>query len=323
MGMVPHDIRLRELTHRSGVVLLVLVLMVTGATTGALASSSSQSTASDTTTTAPLAPDGVTVTTTNTTALPDDPEQGEWTLLGTDPDDAPGPNIESIESQRQDDAQYFKIDYYGTPSTEGFATTVLLDTDQDPTTGFNSDDTQQHVDNVGAEFAFTFQVTDQSAGGGILVWDGTTWVSVDTLPMDAVRTQQGTVVAAAIPLAMVRELQGTNTVGEMNVLAAHSADTTQETPTDYVPDQGDGHLVTGSETNELSPVVGTSPPTDPDADGHYEDVNGDGIVNINDVQALFANLDAAVVQNNPSAFDFNGDGSVNIIDVQQLFTQLT
>jgi hypothetical protein len=60
-------------------------------------------------------------------------------------------------------------------------------------------------------------------------------------------------------------------------------------------------------------------PTDPDGDGLYEDVNGDGDVNVGDAQALFANTDDPVVQNNVAAFDFNGDGSVNVGDAQALF----
>ena len=73
------------------------------------------------------------------------------------------------------------------------------------------------------------------------------------------------------------------------------------------------------------PPVGDfeNPPADLDGDGRYEDVNGDGVFNIVDVQALFANLDDPVVQNNPDAFDFNGDGVVNVVDVQRLFSTLS
>jgi hypothetical protein len=60
-------------------------------------------------------------------------------------------------------------------------------------------------------------------------------------------------------------------------------------------------------------------PTDPDGDGKYEDVNGDGSVNVGDAQALFANTDDPTIQDNPDAFDFNDDGSVNVGDAQALF----
>ncbi|MFB6253726.1 MAG: S8 family serine peptidase [Halobacteriaceae archaeon] len=70
------------------------------------------------------------------------------------------------------------------------------------------------------------------------------------------------------------------------------------------------------------PVVGDQEPTDPDGDGKYEDINGDGEANVVDVQALFANLHSDVVQNNPKFFDFNDDGEVNVVDVQRLFVEV-
>ncbi len=65
-------------------------------------------------------------------------------------------------------------------------------------------------------------------------------------------------------------------------------------------------------------------PLDPDADGRYEDINGDGSFNIIDVQALFDHLDSDPVQTYPSAFNFTGsdDRRVSIFDVQGLFVQL-
>lgn len=63
-------------------------------------------------------------------------------------------------------------------------------------------------------------------------------------------------------------------------------------------------------------------PTDPDGDGLYEDINGDGESNIVDVQALFSNRNDETIQNNTNAFDFNGDGSINVVDVQRLFSEI-
>jgi len=60
-------------------------------------------------------------------------------------------------------------------------------------------------------------------------------------------------------------------------------------------------------------------PSDPDGDGFYEDVNGDGDVNVGDAQAIFSNAQDPVIQNNVEAFDYNGDGSVNVGDAQALF----
>jgi hypothetical protein len=73
----------------------------------------------------------------------------------------------------------------------------------------------------------------------------------------------------------------------------------------------------------LSPVgdFGDAP-TDPDGDGTFEDVNGDGAVDLVDVRVLFANRDDPTIQNNPKAFDFNSDGTFDVVDVQAQFDVL-
>lgn len=60
---------------------------------------------------------------------------------------------------------------------------------------------------------------------------------------------------------------------------------------------------------------------DPDGDDLYEDVNADGEVDIADVQLLFGNLDAPMVEAHPDAFDFDGDGDVDVNDVIVLFEE--
>ena len=63
-------------------------------------------------------------------------------------------------------------------------------------------------------------------------------------------------------------------------------------------------------------------PQDLDADGLFEDVNGDGRFSITDVQVLFANLESNEVQNNAQAFAFAGGDEVDIGDVVELFRRL-
>jgi outer membrane protein assembly factor BamB len=87
----------------------------------------------------------------------------------------------------------------------------------------------------------------------------------------------------------------------------------------------DGTLYALREQGSISPgdVTGDGQPAqDLDEDGLYEDVNGDGAFTIVDVQALFANLDSDVVQDNVAKFDFNGDGRVDVTDVQALYARL-
>ncbi|MDS0300841.1 PKD domain-containing protein [Halogeometricum sp. S1BR25-6] len=68
-------------------------------------------------------------------------------------------------------------------------------------------------------------------------------------------------------------------------------------------------------------VVGDSagPAIDADGDGVHEDVNGDGVVNVLDVQTLFAARNGPTTTQNPDAFDFNGDGQFDVLDVQWLY----
>jgi PKD repeat protein len=63
-------------------------------------------------------------------------------------------------------------------------------------------------------------------------------------------------------------------------------------------------------------------PTDPDGDGLFEDVNGDGTTGFLDVIAYFENL-VWISENEPiAAFDYNIDGAANFLDVIELFRQI-
>ena len=64
-------------------------------------------------------------------------------------------------------------------------------------------------------------------------------------------------------------------------------------------------------------------PADPDDDDLYEDVNGDGLVDTGDAQALFSNRDSSVIQDYAAQYDLNGDGVVDSGDAQALFSEVT
>lgn len=84
-------------------------------------------------------------------------------------------------------------------------------------------------------------------------------------------------------------------------------------------------------TNQTGTKNGTSQPaqpssvivergsSDPDGNGRYEDVNGDGKLTIADSQALYANLDHSSVRTNASRYDFTQDGRTDVGDVRWLF----
>ncbi|WP_255196395.1 ABC transporter substrate-binding protein [Halorarius litoreus] len=60
---------------------------------------------------------------------------------------------------------------------------------------------------------------------------------------------------------------------------------------------------------------GSMSPTDPDGDGLYEDVDGDGERDADDARLLFQETDQF---SDPAKYDFNGNGEVNVADVQAL-----
>ncbi|PSQ10069.1 cell surface protein, partial [Halobacteriales archaeon QS_7_68_65] len=110
----------------------------------------------------------------------------------------------------------------------------------------------------------------------------------------------------------------TNAVGgSVDANAAIGEDTDREDGDVNQPDEAE----TAGEAGPGPVGDFENPPTDPDGDGLYEDVNGDGELTQADAQALYDNLDDPTVQNNVDAFDFNGDGSVTQADAQALYDE--
>jgi len=122
---------------------------------------------------------------------------------------------------------------------------------------------------------------------------------------------------------------GSVTLGTVTVESAAEGTTTVSLDVAELGDEsGNAYEVTatsGATLEASTLVVGDSdaPAQDPDGDGVYEDVNGDGSVDVLDVQTLFADRDGSVVQNSPDAFDFNGDGEFSLLDIQTLFAEET
>ncbi|MGC9445240.1 MAG: hypothetical protein ACP5E9_10000 [Candidatus Methanospirareceae archaeon] len=73
----------------------------------------------------------------------------------------------------------------------------------------------------------------------------------------------------------------------------------------------------------LVPFPGqTNPPTDPDGDGLYEDINGNGVLDFDDVNAYFNNMEW-IEENAPiSLFDYNGNGRIDFNDLELLFEEV-
>ncbi|PGF15291.1 hypothetical protein CP556_03530 [Natrinema sp. CBA1119] len=63
-------------------------------------------------------------------------------------------------------------------------------------------------------------------------------------------------------------------------------------------------------------------PTDPDGDGRFEDVNGNGRLDYNDVVLLFDHIEDDSVTLNADAYDFNENGRIDYDDIDELYDEL-
>ena len=66
----------------------------------------------------------------------------------------------------------------------------------------------------------------------------------------------------------------------------------------------------------------TRMPTDPDSDGLYEDLNGNGRKDFDDVVIIFKNLEWIKTNNPIECFDFNGNGRIDFDDIVRLFREV-
>lgn len=104
---------------------------------------------------------------------------------------------------------------------------------------------------------------------------------------------------------------GTYTV---SLTATNVAGTDTETKTNYI--------AVGSAPTPL-PLPGyTNPPTDPDSDGLYEDMNANNRKDMGDVVLFFENKDWIAANEPLSLFDFNHNSRIDLGDVVVLFEEM-
>jgi PKD repeat protein len=71
------------------------------------------------------------------------------------------------------------------------------------------------------------------------------------------------------------------------------------------------------------PIDGyTNPPTDPDGDGLYEDLNANGRKDFNDVVVFFQKMEWIAASEPLAAFNFNGNTRIDFNDIVLLFGEL-
>jgi carboxypeptidase T len=73
----------------------------------------------------------------------------------------------------------------------------------------------------------------------------------------------------------------------------------------------------------VTPLIGFSnPPTDPDSDGLYEDLNANNRKDFNDIVLMFNQMQWIAANEPISAFDFNGNGRIDFNDIVKLFGEI-
>ena len=94
----------------------------------------------------------------------------------------------------------------------------------------------------------------------------------------------------------------------------------------YVDDRGMNphiYMTTITAGPQLVMVQGVAKmPTDPNQDGLYEDLNGNGHLDFNDVVIFFNQMDWIAGNEPVAAFDFNHNGRIDFNDIVMLFNQL-
>jgi PKD repeat protein len=70
------------------------------------------------------------------------------------------------------------------------------------------------------------------------------------------------------------------------------------------------------------PGYTNNPPTDPDGDCIYEDLNGNGRLDFADVVLYFNQMEWIAVYEPVSAFDLNGNGRIDFADIVKLFGEI-
>jgi len=126
------------------------------------------------------------------------------------------------------------------------------------------------------------------------------------------------------------EIQTVGSDGEVTLAAVAlsgtgAGGTDLDVAVDRLSDDDGADVPTAAESGPVyvgPPAVGGTPPTDPDGDGLYEDVNGNGRLDYDDVVAFFEDLESDPIASYPNAYDFNQNGDIDYDDVVALYREM-
>jgi PKD repeat protein len=166
-------------------------------------------------------------------------------------------------------------------------------------------DSGARVVNATAPSIFNNSVTETTIGPANQTAEIRAADITEVVEEDATNTSLGTVTVAATESANVSQTEFT--VGVSRI------DDNRGTPINVTTQNG-----TVNVTEQPRLAEGLNPPTDLDNDGVFEDINGNGRLDFNDVVALFENLADAEVQFQ----DVNENGRIDFDDIVELFEEI-
>jgi hypothetical protein len=120
------------------------------------------------------------------------------------------------------------------------------------------------------------------------------------------------------------------TLGTVTVRGNNTGSTTLGMSVSTLLDGSNANINAGVSGGQVSVTQGPSAlpgqsqaPTDPDSDGVYEDINGDGSADLRDLQPFFNLVQtSASSPSNAAFFDINGDGNADLKDLQPFFNEV-
>ena len=131
------------------------------------------------------------------------------------------------------------------------------------------------------------------------------------------RSASDTLMIAGMTASSDGDLSGDHTSGDLWILEIEG-DVNQTFENEKPQPAG-----TVTQEPAIGPLGGDGPiPTDPDGDGTYEDLNGNGVMDLQDPTLFFRYFSWLQNQGYNRSFDFNENNNLELSDVQALFTEI-
>lgn len=151
-------------------------------------------------------------------------------------------------------------------------------------------------------------------GDGTLLWHRQIGGSLVDRGSWVKKTHNNSLMITGMTASSDGDLSGNHTSGDLWVLEVQANG--KEEPVLPESNQSAAQLL-------MIPLNGDGPvPTDPDGDGRYEDMNGNGKTDLQDPTVFFQNFEWIQKQGYLYEFDFNENGSLDLGDVQALFAEI-